>query len=261
MPGWDALMSDPALACAAEILQAPVATSVSGKGVIPDAHPLAVGWGYGAQGTRAAEKAFKEVDVVLAVGVKYSGELDRQLRNPACHGKVIHVDACASNNIGRNVETCVKVNADSRVFFDRLVRDADAVRRPNNPGLVRKIAHSRDVDRRENGRTQITQGVDPMTFLMHLRCALGPDELIFVDVTGVVALGGRGDRPRRPPALLHPGEQSEHGLGDRRLDRRPAGPTRSSRRLDLGGWLLPHVGPGDVDCRTRQPAGPVLRSR
>ena len=40
----------PALAQVAEVLQAPVATSVSGKGSIPDAHPLAVGWGYGAPG-------------------------------------------------------------------------------------------------------------------------------------------------------------------------------------------------------------------
>ena len=54
------------------LLQAPVATSVSGKGCIPDSHPLAVGWGYGKQGTRAAEAAFKDVDLVLAVGVRYS---------------------------------------------------------------------------------------------------------------------------------------------------------------------------------------------
>src|SRR5206468_5228549 len=62
----------PSLAAVAELLQAPVATSVSGKGCIPDAHPLAVGWGYGKQGTRAAEWAFKDVDLVLAVGVRYS---------------------------------------------------------------------------------------------------------------------------------------------------------------------------------------------
>ena len=170
-----------ALARAAEILQAPVATSVSGKGTIPDRHPLAVGWGYGAQGTRAAEKAFKEVDVVLAVGVKYSENSTASYSIPN-HNKVIHVDA-SSNNIGRNVPACVGVNADARLFFERLIQDAEFVRRPSNPSLVKRIAHYRELDRRANAKVEITQGVDPMTFLLQLRCALGPDELIFVDVT------------------------------------------------------------------------------
>src|SRR6266702_3353333 len=62
----------PALAEAAELLQAPVATSVSGKGVLDECHPLAVGWGYGAQGTGTAQEVFKHVDLVLAIGVRYS---------------------------------------------------------------------------------------------------------------------------------------------------------------------------------------------
>ena len=179
--GMGCLDVGPALACAAEILQAPVATSVSGKGAIPDAHPLAVGWGYGAQGTRAAEKAFKEVDIVLAVGVKYSENSTASYAIPG-HDKVIHVDACP-NNIGRNVPACVGVNADARMFFDRLVQDAEAIRRPANPSLVRRVAHHRDLDRRENAKVKITEGVDPMSFLLQLRACLGPDELIFVDVT------------------------------------------------------------------------------
>ena len=179
--GMGCLDVGPALACAAEILQAPVATSVSGKGAISDQHPLAVGWGYGAQGTRAAEKAFKEVDIVLAVGVKYSENSTASYSIPR-HDKVIHVDA-SPNNIGKVVPACVGVNADARLFFDRLVQDADLVRRPANPSLVKRIAHHRELDRRENAKVKITEGVDPMAFLLQLRCALGPDELIFVDVT------------------------------------------------------------------------------
>ncbi len=179
--GMGCLDAGPALACVAEILQAPVATSVSGKGVIPDAHPLAVGWGYGAQGTRAAEKAFKEVDVVLAVGVKYSENSTASYAIPK-HDKLIHVDA-NPNNIGRNVPACVGVNADAGVFLARLIQDAPALRRPSDPGLARRIARHRELDRRENSKEQITQGVDPMLFLLQLRRALGPDELIFVDVT------------------------------------------------------------------------------
>src|SRR6185312_17288009 len=110
--GMGCLDASPALTAVAEMLQAPVATSVSGKGSIPDSHPLAVGWGYGPQGTRAAEKAFKEVDVVLAVGVKYSENSTASFAIPK-HDRVIHVDA-SPTNIGRVVHACVGVNADSR---------------------------------------------------------------------------------------------------------------------------------------------------
>ncbi|WP_435018966.1 thiamine pyrophosphate-binding protein [Tundrisphaera sp. TA3] len=188
----------PALVAAAEVLQAPVATSVSGKGAIPDSHPLAVGWGYGAQGTRAAEKAFKEVDIVLAVGVKYSENSTASFAIPR-HDRVIHVDA-NPNNIGRNVPASVGVNADAGLFFNRLVADAPLIRRPADPRLVRKIAANRELDRRENHAVRITQGVDPMNFFLQLRCQLGPEELIFVDVTASAHWASEAmhvDGPRR----------------------------------------------------------------
>ncbi len=171
----------PSLVAVAETLQAPVATSVSGKGCIPDGHPLAVGWGYGKQGTRAAERAFQDVDLVLAVGVKYSEVSTANYAIPPIH-RIIHVDA-NPKNLGRNVPTCVKLCADSRLFFDRLLADAPAVRRPACPPLWDSIRKVRAIDRRENARVQISEGVDPMSFLVRLRCALGPEELIFVDVT------------------------------------------------------------------------------
>src|SRR5690606_23904224 len=104
---------------------------VSGKGAIPERHPLAVGWGYGPQGTRAAEVTFrKDVDLVLAVGVRYSENSTANFAVPE-KPRLIHVDA-NPKNLGRNVRTDVCVHADSRLFFDRLLADAGAVRRPPN---------------------------------------------------------------------------------------------------------------------------------
>lgn len=179
--GAGCIAAAPALTAVAELLQAPVATSVSGKGVIPDCHPLAVGWGYGKQGTRAAERAFKEVDVVLAVGVKYSEVSTANYAIPK-HDMLIHVDA-NPHNLGRNVHAHVKLCADSNVFFSRLLGDGAAIRRAPNPKLIRTIQNYREQDQKENTRPRITNAVDPMLFYTQLRAALGPEELIFVDVT------------------------------------------------------------------------------
>ena len=178
--GMGCVEAGPSLAAVAEMLQAPVATSVSGKGVIPDAHPLAVGWGYGKQGTRAAEKAFKDVDLVLAVGVRYSEVSTANYAIPDI--EVVHVDI-NPQNMGKNVPTVHCLASDSRVFLDRLLGDAATLRRPPNPALWARIDKHRQVDRCIARTQQITQCVDPMYFLSQIRCVVGPEELIFVDVT------------------------------------------------------------------------------
>jgi acetolactate synthase-1/2/3 large subunit len=179
--GLGCVDASPSLAAVAELLQAPVATSVSGKGCIPDTHPLAVGWGYGSQGTRAAEAAFKQVDLVLAIGVRYSEVSTANYAIPK-HDALIHVDVNPTN-LGRNVHADVALCSDSRVFLDRLLYDGEAVRRPPCPALGQQIARWRQVDRSEAATVRITPCVDPMFFLSRLRAVLGPDELIFVDVT------------------------------------------------------------------------------
>ncbi len=179
--GLGCVEAGPSLAAVAELLQAPVATSVSGKGAIPDTHPLAVGWGYGRQGTRAAEAAFKEVDLVLAVGVRFSEVSTANYAIPK-HDVLIHVDV-NPQNLGRNVPAHVALCSDSRMFFDRLLQDGDAIRRVPCPALWKHIQDLRQVDRCEAATVRIAPCVDPMFFLSQLRAALGPDELIFVDVT------------------------------------------------------------------------------
>jgi acetolactate synthase-1/2/3 large subunit len=182
--GMGCLDAGPSLMAVADMLQAPVATSVSGKGCIPDSHPLAVGWGYGPQGTRAAEAVFKEVDVLLAVGVRYS-EVSTANYSIPCHERLIHVDA-NPNNLGRNVHACVKACADARLFLNRLLADAAMVQRTPCPALWQRIANCRQVDRCENTTVQIPCGVDPMIFITKLREAMAADDLLFVDVTASV---------------------------------------------------------------------------
>lgn len=165
----------------AETLQAPVATSVSGKGVIPENHPLAVGWGYGPQGTSTAEAVFHHVNLLLAIGVKFS-EVSTGFYADPQPKHVIHVDASA-DNLGRILKTDVCVHADSGVFLSHLLEHQDSIRRCADTALTHKIAALKNHACAEHKKIYAKCGVDPMAFLLALRCNTAPDALVFVDVT------------------------------------------------------------------------------
>lgn len=165
----------------AEVLQAPVATSVSGKGVISECHPLAVGWGYGPQGTKTAEEIFKDVDIVLAIGVRYS-EVSTAFYAIPKHDHLIHVDI-NPNNLCRVVKGQVCVLADAGVFLSRLLEHEDEIRRPPQGALVSRIAALEREELKKNSEVYAKCGADPMIFYLTLRRLTCPDALVFVDVT------------------------------------------------------------------------------
>lgn len=179
--GYGCMNYAPALVQLAEVLQAPVATSIAGKGCFPENHPLAVGWGYGPQGTRAAEDAFRSVDVVLAVGVKFS-EVSTGFYSLPQHRCLIHVDI-NQHNLGRVMRTAVAVHSDAGVFIQQALDQADCLRRPPAARLVQSIRHHKAQDHRQHERNYARCGVDPMAFVLALRRVTAPDALVFVDVT------------------------------------------------------------------------------
>jgi acetolactate synthase-1/2/3 large subunit len=170
-----------ALVSVAELLQAPVATSVSGKGVIPENHPLAVGWGYGPQGTRTAEVTFQGVSLVLAIGVRYS-EVSTASYSIPPRGALIHVDA-NPNNLARIMKTRVCVHADAGLFIHGLLEHAALLQRLPDHKLVAHIQALKAEECKKNSRLYARCGADPMAFLLALRHCTAPDALVFVDVT------------------------------------------------------------------------------
>jgi acetolactate synthase-1/2/3 large subunit len=203
---------------AAEVLQAPVATSVSGKGVISDAHPLAVGWGYGPQGSITAERAFcgrrlhpkdTGVDCVLAIGVRYSEVSTGFYSNPQTRC-VIHVDA-NPENIGKVMRTDVCVNADAGVFLATLLENADLVRRPPDGPLLARIREGRVEECRRHAEVYGKCGADPMAFVLALRKCLPEDGLVFVDVTVSEHLAAEGFRVAQPRTYFNPTDNQAMG--------------------------------------------------
>jgi acetolactate synthase-1/2/3 large subunit len=207
------------LAAVADLLQAPVATSVSGKGVIPECHPLAVGWGFGPHASEVAEKAFARdtlhplrsgVSTLLAVGVKFSEVSTGFYGNPKIR-HTIHVDANATN-LGKAVPADVCVHADAGLFLGKLVEHADGLRRPADAALMARVKKVKcDVDKAAEVVPATACGVDPLHLIRTLRKHLPDDALLFTDVTVSEHLAAEHFRVTRPRTYFNPVDNQSMG--------------------------------------------------
>lgn len=99
----------------AETLGAPVITSLSGKGSIPDSHPLSAG-GLGAHRNALSKRLLGEADVVLGLGVRWeqmesNWNADQIPARDACY---IQVDVFP-DELGRVVVPTIPVVGDARL--------------------------------------------------------------------------------------------------------------------------------------------------
>jgi acetolactate synthase-1/2/3 large subunit len=207
------------LTAVAELLQAPVATSVSGKGVINECHPLSVGWGFGPHASEVAERVFagekkhplkSGVDTLLAIGVKFSEVSTGYYGNPQPK-RVIHVDANPCN-LGRILKTDVCVHADAGVFLGRVLACADKLRRAEDKWLVGHIrALKAEAAKCLCNIPQGKCGVDPLATVAALRKVLPEDALLFTDVSVTEHLAAEHIVVRNPRTYFNPVDNQAMG--------------------------------------------------
>jgi acetolactate synthase-1/2/3 large subunit len=217
------------LTAVAELLQAPVATSVSGKGAISESHALAVGWGFGAHASEVAEKTFARdpkhplksgVDTLLAIGVKFSEVSTGYYGNPQPK-HVVHVDA-NSCNLGRVLKTDVCVHADAGIYLGRLLACADRLRRAEDPWLVNHIRTLKADNAKELCATlaeprvplvarKAECGVDPLATVAALRKVLPEDAMLFTDVSVTEHLAAEHFRVCRARTYFNPVDNQAMG--------------------------------------------------
>jgi acetolactate synthase-1/2/3 large subunit len=208
-----------ALAAAAEMLQAPIATSVSGRGCVNECHPLAVGWGFGPHASEVAEKVFAGekvhpfktgVDTLLAIGVKFSEVSTGYYGNPQPK-RVVHVDA-NPDNLGRVLRTEVCVNADAGLFLGRLLACGESLRRPPDTHLTTRIRNLKaEAATATLNVPQPKCGVDPLALVGTLRRCIPEDGLLFVDVSVSEHLAAEHYRVVKPRTYFNPVDNQAMG--------------------------------------------------
>ncbi|WP_371808989.1 thiamine pyrophosphate-binding protein [Ruegeria sp. HKCCD7255] len=112
-----------ALSRVAKLLDAPVATTVSGQGAIAETDPLALGVVGSNGGVAATRAVIDQADVVVFVGCRAGSVTTERWRSPARGATIIHIDSDPLV-IGANYQTEVAICADARLALEAL---ADAL--------------------------------------------------------------------------------------------------------------------------------------
>lgn len=104
----------------AECIMAPVTTTLMGMSAFPTAHPLSVGM-LGMHGTRYANYAVQESDLIMAVGVRFDDRVTGKISAFAPNAKIIHIDIDPAE-IGKNVRVDVPIVGDAKNILKSLLK-------------------------------------------------------------------------------------------------------------------------------------------
>jgi acetolactate synthase-1/2/3 large subunit len=113
--GWGARDATSLATELADLLGAPVSTTLQGLSVFPSNHPLHTGMGFGPSAVPVARKAFETRDCLIAVGVRFA-ELATGSYGMRIPEDLIHIDI-NPNVFNKNYKARVTIEGDSSVVL------------------------------------------------------------------------------------------------------------------------------------------------
>lgn len=178
--GWGAKEACELSIQLAEHLQAPVCTSMQGISVFPHSHPLHCGMGFGPSAVPAAQAAFKNVDCLLSIGVRF-GELatgSYGFKMPKTH---IHSDI-NPNVFNKNYDSDLNICGDAKQVLEALLTELS--KRPAkkiNSELHKKIKTEKIAYFQTWKDHNSKDRVNPGLFFASLREKLADDAYLVLD--------------------------------------------------------------------------------
>lgn len=179
----------------AELLALPVVMTSSGKGIVPEDHPLSLGDGWMAH--QLGREALERADCVLAVGTRF-GPLSTSWWSLQLPGQLVHVDIDGTE-IGKHVAPAVGIVGDARLVTDAIIEGL----RDRHESRVAPWLDT--VDLRERRREAIRERApDAVTTIERLRAVLPDDALVFNDINGIACWGAGAFVCRQPRTFHYP---------------------------------------------------------
>ena len=120
----------------AEKLQAPVTTTLLGKGAFSEMHPLSVGM-LGMHGTAYANKAVINCDLIMAIGARWDDRITGKVSEFCPNATKIHIDIDPAE-FGKIIQPDVSVNGDAADVLEELIPLVDKL---DTSAWLKKIAN------------------------------------------------------------------------------------------------------------------------
>jgi acetolactate synthase-1/2/3 large subunit len=204
--GLGAIEASADLVALAERLNAPVATTISGKGVFDESHPLWLWCGFGAAAPSFVRKIAASCDLTLAIGCRFSevGTGSYGMQPP---GKLIHVDI-DSSVLGKNYPADLPVVSDAASFVASLLPHLTA-RSVDEP--LRRDIRSGHEEVRQGWTTPTpdnSEGVYPPHLLKTVQQLVGNDAIYTTDSGNGTFLAMECLRLPHPRSFLAPVDYS-----------------------------------------------------
>ncbi len=102
----------------AETLNAPVTTTLLGKGVFPETHPLSLGM-LGMHGTAYANKAMMECDLLINIGSRFDDRIIGRPDKFCQDAKIIHIDIDPAE-AGKMIEPDIMIVGDAKAALSEI---------------------------------------------------------------------------------------------------------------------------------------------
>ncbi len=104
----------------AELIKAPVGTTLMGTGCIPSSHPNFTGM-IGMHGTRATNVAVSESELFIALGSRFNDRVTGDVNKFCKSAKIVQIDIDAAE-INKNVRTAHHIQGDVKSVLQRLLK-------------------------------------------------------------------------------------------------------------------------------------------
>ena len=112
-----------------EIIEAPVTTTLMGKGSFPEDNPLSLGM-LGMHGRKVSNLIVDECDCLIAIGCRFSDRTTGLISEFANNAKIIHIDVDPAE-IGKNVDVDIPIVGDAKIILKNLIDVVEKVKNVN----------------------------------------------------------------------------------------------------------------------------------